>query len=218
MQQTIEISDNLAVLIQDYLQKNLDRTIASLIQEALVQKLEAEQLENQSIVNEVVSPDPHQIEKFMALSGIVKQAPRHSDENAEDYRLKQIVLDAGALIALFHERDRHHAAAKLGFRQLFQQNTTLPIIFEVYKWLVNQERYDTAYHTLTLMLSALHPVFLSQVDVVDLQRMITTLPGWGGSLEDATVTLIAQRYRCPVWTMNYRDFGTIQRLEFWVPG
>jgi predicted nucleic acid-binding protein len=39
--------------------------------------------------------------------------------------LKQIVLDAGALIALFHTRDRFHQEAESGFRQLFQQNTIL---------------------------------------------------------------------------------------------
>ncbi|MCY6489745.1 type II toxin-antitoxin system VapC family toxin [Leptolyngbya sp. GGD] len=135
--------------------------------------------------------------------------------------MKQIVLDAGALIALFHERDRHHIEAELGFRQLFQRKTTLltpvPIIFEVYKWLLNQERYEVAYNALSLMLEVLQPVFLNPSDILSLQQMISSLPNWGGSLEDATVILVAQRFRCPVWTMNYRDFGAIQGLEFWVP-
>ena len=135
--------------------------------------------------------------------------------------MKQIVLDAGALIALFHQNDRYHAEADLGFRQLFQQKTVLwtplPIVFEVYKWLLNHQRYETACDALTLMLDVLQPVFLDRSDVLTLQQMIQTLSGWGGSMEDASVIHTAQRYRCPVWTMNYRDFGTIQGLHFWTP-
>jgi hypothetical protein len=47
--------------------------------------------------------------------------------------------------------------------------------------------------------------------------MITSLPKWKGSLEDATVAVTALRYRCPVWTLNYRDFSIFQSLEFWNP-
>jgi predicted nucleic acid-binding protein len=136
--------------------------------------------------------------------------------------LRQIVLDAGALIALFYADDRFHAEAETGFRQLFQQNTILltplPIVFEVYKWLLNHERYEIAQNGLAVMLETLQPIFLDQADMVTLQQMIRAMSGWKGSLEDAAVILIAQRYRCPVWTMNYRDFGTIQGLEFWTPG
>ncbi|MCY7278124.1 MAG: type II toxin-antitoxin system VapC family toxin [Phormidesmis sp. CAN_BIN44] len=67
------------------------------------------------------------------------------------------------------------------------------------------------------MLEIVQPVFLDGTDVIALKVLIRSLPGWGGSLEDASVILIAQRDRCPVWTMNYRDFGTIQGLEFWTP-
>jgi predicted nucleic acid-binding protein len=129
-------------------------------------------------------------------------------------------LDAGALIALFYEHDRYHAEAELGFRQLFQQKTILwtplPIVFEVYKWLLNHQRYEVALNALMLMLDVLQPIFLDPADVIELQQMIQALPGWRGSLEDASVILIAKRYRCPVWTMNYRDFGTIQDLQFWI--
>jgi predicted nucleic acid-binding protein len=135
--------------------------------------------------------------------------------------LKQIVLDAGPLIALFHEKDHHHTDAELGFRQLFQQKailwTPLPIVFEVYKWLLSHQRYEIACDALTLMLDVLQPVFLDRSDLPKLQHMIQALPDWGGSLEDASVIYIAQQYRCPVWTMNYRDFGTIQGLQFWIP-
>lgn len=75
MQQTIEISDDLAELVQQYLQKNPSLTLSGLIQEALVQKIASEPAEKQPTANEAAMRDPQEIEKFMALSGIVKQAP-----------------------------------------------------------------------------------------------------------------------------------------------
>ena len=84
MKQTIEISDELVALIQQHLQRNPNLTLSELIQEALVQKFALEQPEENAGTTGVASPDPKQIEKFMALSGIVGHAPRHSDEHAED--------------------------------------------------------------------------------------------------------------------------------------
>jgi len=56
--------------------------------------------------------------------------------------LKQLILDAGPLIALFYAKDSYHQKAVKGFTQLNQQKTQLitpiPIIFEVYKWLLNR--------------------------------------------------------------------------------
>jgi hypothetical protein len=112
-----------------------------------------------------------------------------------------------------------HLAAQI--EQHLQEKTILwaplPIVFEVYKWLLNNTRYETACDALAAMLDILQPVFLNNADVIALQLLIRSLPGWRGSLEDASVILIAQRDRCPVWTMNYQDFGTIQGLEFWTP-
>jgi hypothetical protein len=47
--------------------------------------------------------------------------------------------------------------------------------------------------------------------------MLVQLPRWQGSLEDAAVIFIAMRYRCPVWTYNFRDFAAFKALEFWTP-
>jgi hypothetical protein len=85
MKQIIEISDDLALLVQNYLKKNPDRTLSDLVQETLVQKFATEQLQENSLTKGVMYPESAQIEKFMELSGMVKQAPRHSDEHAEDY-------------------------------------------------------------------------------------------------------------------------------------
>jgi len=51
--------------------------------------------------------------------------------------LKQIVLDAGPLIALFYVKDTYHNQCVSGFRHLIESNTLLltplPVVFEVYK-------------------------------------------------------------------------------------
>ena len=40
---------------------------------------------------------------------------------------------------------------------------------------------------------------------------------WGAALEDAVVINTTLALSAPVWTFNYRDFGTIKHLEFWTP-
>jgi predicted nucleic acid-binding protein len=135
--------------------------------------------------------------------------------------LKQLVLDAGPLIALFSVKDVDHQICKAGFEQLSPSQTILltpiPIVFEVYKWLLHRTTPVVAQDTLNVMRESLHTVSLSQLDFHELNVMVQALPRWQGSLEDATVILLAQRYRCPVWTLNYRDFGIFKSLEFWNP-
>lgn len=47
-------------------------------------------------------------------------------------------------------------------------------------------------------------------------RLICTLP-CNGSLKDTTAVFNALRYRRPVWTYKFRDFGIFRALEFWTP-
>jgi hypothetical protein len=75
MPQTIDLPDELMTAIEQYLQAHPDLTLSTLIEEALTQKFTPET---------ITLPSPEQIEKFMALSGIVQTAPHHSDEHAED--------------------------------------------------------------------------------------------------------------------------------------
>ncbi|PIG92865.1 type II toxin-antitoxin system VapC family toxin [Gloeocapsopsis sp. IPPAS B-1203] len=135
--------------------------------------------------------------------------------------LKQLILDAGPLIGLFSANDRDHDVCQAGFKQLSQSQTTLltplPVIFEVYKWLLYRATPTIAQSTLTVMHESLHIIPLNQIDFHEISAMIRTLPQWQGSLEDASVILLAQRYQCPVWTLNYRDFGIFKSLAFWNP-
>lgn len=135
--------------------------------------------------------------------------------------LKQLVLDAGPLIGLFAANDKDHHVCKAGFEQLSQSRTILltplPVIFEVYKWLLYRATPVVAQSTLAVMHESLHIIPLNQIDFHEIYAMVQKLPQWQGSLEDASVVLLAQRYQCPVWTLNYRDFGIFKSLTFWNP-
>jgi predicted nucleic acid-binding protein len=135
--------------------------------------------------------------------------------------LKQIVIDAGPLIALFYAKDTYHTQCVKGFVQLHQSRTILltplPIVFEVYKWLLQRTTPQVAQNTLKTMEESLH--FLNMDDAMynEVQAMIFCLPQWRGSLEDATVAITALRYYCPIWTLNFRDFNIFKNIEFWTP-
>jgi predicted nucleic acid-binding protein len=135
--------------------------------------------------------------------------------------LKQIVLDAGPLIALFYSKDTYHTQCVAGFRQLIESNTLLltplPIVFEVYKWLLQRTRPEVAQKILLTMSDSLHILTMDAEAFSQLQNAVAQLPQWQGSLEDATVMLTALQYRCPVWTYNFRDFSLFSALEFWNP-
>ncbi len=135
--------------------------------------------------------------------------------------MKQIVLDAGPLIALFYAKDTYHKQCVDGFRQLIESNilllTPLPIVFEVYKWPLQRTRPAVAQNTLLAMNDSLHILTMDLEAFSQLQTAVAQLPQWQGSLEDATVMLAALQYCCPVWTYNFRDFSIFSALEFWNP-
>jgi len=59
-----------------------------------------------------------------------------------------LVIDSGPLIATLFEKDRYHLQAVKGFQQLQQEEQTLilplPIIFEVHRWLLQQQSSQLA--------------------------------------------------------------------------
>lgn len=135
--------------------------------------------------------------------------------------MKQLVLDAGPLIGLFYLKDTHHHECRAGFQQLANRKTILlcpmPIVFEIYKWLLQRTHAAIAQQALKTIQESLHILLLDQSDLEAFQNLVFGLPNWQGSLEDASVILTALRYRCPVWTFNYRDFSLFNTLEFWTP-
>ncbi|MGL5938869.1 MAG: type II toxin-antitoxin system VapC family toxin [Waterburya sp.] len=67
------------------------------------------------------------------------------------------------------------------------------------------------------MNESLHFISMDNAMYDEVQDMVFSLPQWHGSLEDATVAITALRYRCPIWTLNFRDFSIFNNLEFWNP-
>jgi predicted nucleic acid-binding protein len=135
--------------------------------------------------------------------------------------MQRLVVDAGPLIGLFWSKDPDHMVCRTGLEQLAAQGTQLltpvPVIFEVYKWLLYRASRPIALQALEAMNLSLQPVPLTLTDFTQLMALVKTLSGWNGSLEDAMVFWVAQEYRCPVWTLNYRDFAIFSALEFWTP-
>lgn len=133
-----------------------------------------------------------------------------------------VVLDAGPLIALAHRADPDHASVRVGFEHLADERARLivplPIVFEVYKWLLYHASPASARGALTHMRAALEIVFSGRQDFDDATSLIMGLrPEWTGTVEDALIAAVGARLRLPVWTLNYRDFSALRRLELWTP-
>lgn len=133
----------------------------------------------------------------------------------------RIVVDAGPIIALLHAADPDHAAAAAGFRQLVSVRarlvTPLPIVFEVYKWLLFEGGSGPARTGLERMRESMDLAYLREGDLAAVAHLVAAMPSWTGTLEDAAVALTALRLPAPLWTLNYRDLAAFKNLEFWTP-
>jgi predicted nucleic acid-binding protein len=134
----------------------------------------------------------------------------------------RLVLDAGPLIALLHAEDRDHEEARSGFRRLIDSRTDLlvplPILFEVYKWLLYETKPDVARDALRRMRRAFHVLYPTEAEIGALSILVESMADWRGSLEDALVALVGLQTAAPVWTLNYRDLSAFRTLRFWTPG
>jgi hypothetical protein len=83
----------------------------------------------------------------------------------------------------------------------------LPIVFEVYKWLLQRTTPQVAQNTLKTREESLHFISMDDAMYLEVQSLVFSLSQWRGSLEDATVAITALRYRCSIWTLHFRDFG-----------
>ncbi len=135
---------------------------------------------------------------------------------------RRVVLDAGPLIALLHGGDRYHASAVAGFQQLADAGgeliTPLPIVFEVYKWILHESGPRSAREGLRQMRGALAFAFPDPEAFDAAATLSDSTRDWAGTLEDALVAVTALRMRIPVWTLNFRDLGAFSNLRFWTPG
>lgn len=136
-------------------------------------------------------------------------------------RPTRLVLDAGPLIGFLYVKDGNHVEAARGFHQLAQSNTRLiaplPIVFEVYKWLMQKSDPSVAYLGLQRMQESLQILYPGESDFAEAIRVLVAMPMWRGTLEDALVAITGLKLDVPVWTLNYRDFAAFRNLRFWTP-
>jgi predicted nucleic acid-binding protein len=108
-----------------------------------------------------------------------------------------------------------------GFRQLSDGHVRLvvplPIVFEVYKWLLYNVSADAARSALTQIRRLTQIAHPSSTDFDRAARTVHAMPEWGGSLEDALLAWTALTLRVPLWTLNHRDFAAFRDLSFWNP-
>ena len=119
---------------------------------------------------------------------------------------ERLVLDAGPLIALLHRSDPDHEEAVRGFRRLAEGGARL--------FLAGPK---AAREGLAKVEEGAVVVPFTLEDLEEVRLLLARLPGWGGTLEDAGVALLALRLGAPVWTLNYRDLGAFPALRFWTP-
>lgn len=135
--------------------------------------------------------------------------------------MRRLVLDAGPLIALFSAKDDHHQACKAGFGKLpvlfGEVLTPLPILFEVYKFVVREQSASVAQNALSLIVEDTLVVPLGLEAFGNLYSMVCQMPDWKGTLEDASMVLTAQQYKASVWTLDYKDLSRFKILELWTP-
>jgi predicted nucleic acid-binding protein len=134
----------------------------------------------------------------------------------------KLVLDAGPLISLFRSKDGQHQLCAQTFQQFAKAQTRLltpaPIVFEVYKRLLYDDSRKIAITALRAMLDSLEIMLLGDLDFLEIEQIVNRIEGWNGSLEDATLALVATQRGAPTWTFNYRDLAAFPNLEFWTPG
>ena len=132
-----------------------------------------------------------------------------------------LVLDTGILIALFDSGDAYHNSAKVGIVLLEQQKTRLfvpaAVVLETAKRLLFDTNSSTMHTAIDNMLETLEIFDTSKTSIQVAKDFAANIKAWNGTLEDAMVAKMALTYRIPVWTMNYRDFAAIPKLEFWNP-
>ena len=132
-----------------------------------------------------------------------------------------VVLDAGPLIALVHATDQDHATSVAGFQQLAAGGTRLivplPIVFEVYKWVLYNGGSRAAGRALSTLVEATEIVYPTAAEFGNVRALVAALSTWQGTLEDALAALTALQLGVPMWTLNYRDMSAFPRLSFWTP-
>jgi len=135
--------------------------------------------------------------------------------------MRRLVLDAGPLIALLSSQDNYHKEAREGFAQLPKEFgevlTPLPILFEVYKFVAREQSPSVARKALSVIKQETVIILLEIESMQTIFDLAMQMTNWQGSLEDASVVVIAQKFNAPIWTIDYRDLSWFKNIQLWTP-
>jgi predicted nucleic acid-binding protein len=135
--------------------------------------------------------------------------------------MRRLVLDAGPLIALLSSQDNYHKEARQGFAQLPKEFgeilTPLPILFEVYKFVAREQSPQVAQKALSVIKEETAIVPLEMETIQTIFDLVIQMTNWQGSLEDASVVVIAQKFNALIWTLDYRDLSWFKNIQLWTP-
>ena len=128
---------------------------------------------------------------------------------------------AGPLIGPLNERDTHRAESLRGFVRIDRVRAIyvvpLPILFEVFKWLLQRIGVRAAREGMEMLLARVDVLYPTPEILAETLTLMRALPEWTGSLEDTVVAQTALHLDLPVWTFNYRDLAAFRNLKFWTP-
>lgn len=133
--------------------------------------------------------------------------------------MPQLVVDAGPLIAIFHRQDaQHHYCIdrlKVLINEQYSLITTFPVLCEVHKLIQRYTNSMLAQKALFELGEALDIFQLDEGGIQDAMALVVTTAQWQGTLQDASIVVIARLLDINVWTLDYRDFGRFQDLQLW---
>lgn len=131
----------------------------------------------------------------------------------------ELLIDAGPLIALFHRQDRAHPNCLERFQSILDNPshlmTSFPVLCEVHKLIQQYSNKITAQRALSTLWDALEILPLNDAEIESAIALTTTTDAWLGTLQDATMIVLARQMNLPVWTLDYRDFSRFSDILLW---
>ena len=135
--------------------------------------------------------------------------------------MSRLVVDTGPFVAALSRTDTQHARCARGFQQLARERWELLVPFvilcEVHKLLLQALGERVAREKLAVLEASATVVPLELDALEEAVALVRSLPGWTGTLQDASLVVLARQYGCAVWTLDYRDLSRFAELAFWTP-
>jgi len=133
--------------------------------------------------------------------------------------MPRLVVDAGPLVAIFHQQDtqHHYCVDRLKFLigEQYSLITTFSVFCEVHKLIQRYTNPSFAQKALFELGEALDICHLDEGGIQDAITLVVATAQWKGTLQDASIVVISRLLKANVWTLDYRDFGRFQDLNLW---